>query len=90
MIQGVVASDRMAKSITVSIERVFRHPKYGKYIKRHEKIHAHDEANDARVGDKVELMESRPLSKSKRWRLLRVIERASLPTGGVPGGGGLS
>ena len=81
VIQGIVSSGRMAKTITVEIERVFKHPKYKKYIRRHSKIHAHDENNEAAIGDKVELMECRPLSKTKRWRLLRVVERAKLEGG---------
>ena len=68
----------MAKSIGVRIERMFKHPKYKKYIRRHSKVYAHDEANEARVGDRVEIMECRPLSKLKRWRLIRIVERPAL------------
>ena len=82
-IQGIVSSDRMDKSITITVERRFKHAKYGKYIRRHSKVHAHDEQNDAHVGDTVEIMECRPLSKTKRWRLVRVIERASMVEGGA-------
>lgn len=80
-VQGVVSSDKMDKSITVQLERRFQHPKYGKYIRRHSKVHAHDEGNEAGAGDTVELMECRPLSKSKRWRLLRVVKRAAIEGG---------
>jgi len=84
VLQGIVVSDRMQKTITVDVERVFRHPKYGKYVRRHKKYHAHDENREARVGDVVEIAECRPLSRLKRWRLLRVLERAALAsTGGV-------
>jgi small subunit ribosomal protein S17 len=82
-LQGVVVSDRMEKTISVNVERVYRHPKYGKYVRRHKKYHAHDEKRDARSGDVVEIVECRPLSKLKRWRLVRVIERATYPAGGV-------
>ena len=84
VLQGIVVSDRMQKTITVDVERVFRHPKYGKYVRRHKKYHAHDENREARVGDVVEIAECRPLSRLKRWRLLRVLERSALAsTGGV-------
>ena len=75
-ITGVVTSDKMEKSITVAVERKIMHTKYGKYFKKTKKYHAHDEANDAKVGDKVKIMETRPLSKLKRWRLVDVVERA--------------
>ena len=75
-ITGVVTSDKMEKSITVAVERKIMHTKYGKYLKKTKKYHAHDEANDAKVGDKVKIMETRPLSKLKRWRLVNVVERA--------------
>lgn len=74
--QGRVVSDKMEKSVVVSIENLVRHPLYGKRIKRTTRFHAHDETNDAREGDLVEIMETRPLSKTKRWRVVRVIERA--------------
>jgi small subunit ribosomal protein S17 len=73
---GIVTSDKMDKSITVSIQRQIKHPIYGKFIKQTSKIMAHDEANDAGIGDTVRIMETRPLSKSKRWRLVEIIERA--------------
>jgi len=75
---GTVTSDRMEKTITVLVERRYKHPKYGKYIVASRKYAAHDESNDARIGDTVELSETRPLSKSKRWRLLQVVTRAPL------------
>ena len=73
---GTVSSDKMDKSITVVVERLVKHPVYEKFVKRQTKIHAHDEKNDARVGDLVEVAETRPLSKLKRWRLVRVTRRA--------------
>ena len=76
VIQGVVTSDKMDKSITVLVERRFAHPKYGKFVRSHKKYHAHDERNEAHVGDTVEVMATRPLSKTKRWRLVDVVERA--------------
>ncbi|MEM8883675.1 MAG: 30S ribosomal protein S17 [Planctomycetota bacterium] len=73
---GTVASDGMQKSCTVRVERRYMHPKYGKYVVASKKYVVHDENNDARTGDRVEISETRPLSKSKRWRLLQVLERA--------------
>ena len=73
---GMVVSDKMDKTIVVAIEDNVKHPVYGKIIKRTLKVHAHDEANECGVGDRVEIMETRPLSKTKRWRLVRVIEKA--------------
>ena len=73
---GKVISDKMEKTVVVAIEDNVKHPTYGKIIKRTSKIHAHDENGECRVGDKVEVMETRPLSKTKRWRLVRIIERA--------------
>lgn len=81
-LRGRVVSDRMDKTITVRVERVFKHPKYKKYIRRHKKYHAHDEENSAHIGDEVEIRECRPLSKIKRWRLVEVVRRSSLPDGG--------
>ena len=75
-LQGVVVSDQMEKTISVNVERVYRHPKYGKYVRRHKKYHAHDENRDAHVGDVVEIVECRPLSKTKHHRLLRIVQRA--------------
>ena len=73
---GKVVSDKMDKTIVVAIEDNVRHPKYGKIIKRTVKIHAHDEANTCTVGDTVAVMETRPLSKTKRWRLVEIVEKA--------------
>ena len=73
---GKVVSTRMNKTIVVAIEDNVRHAKYGKIIKRTAKIHAHDEENQCTVGDKVSVMETRPLSKTKRWRLVNIIEKA--------------
>ena len=73
---GRVVSDKMDKTIVIAIEDHVKHPVYGKIIKRTVKIHAHDEANECGIGDKVEVMETRPLSKTKRWRLVRIIEKA--------------
>lgn len=74
---GIVVSDKMDKTITVKIEYFQKHPKYGKYIRKFTKCKAHDEKNIARIGDKVEIQETRPLSKTKRWRLVQIIEKAS-------------
>ncbi|WP_106475545.1 30S ribosomal protein S17 [Phytohalomonas tamaricis] len=73
---GKVVSDKMEKSIVVMIERSERHPIYGKYVKRSTKLHAHDEANQAKLGDTVSIEESRPISKKKAWSLVEVIEQA--------------
>ncbi|HYO45129.1 MAG TPA: 30S ribosomal protein S17 [Gemmatimonadota bacterium] len=75
-LRGRVVSDKMQKSIVVTIERLVKHPLYGKRIKRTSRYTAHDENNECKEGDLVEIMETRPLSKTKRWRVLRVIERA--------------
>jgi small subunit ribosomal protein S17 len=73
---GVVTSNKMDKSITVSVERKVKHPKYGKFIKNTTKFVAHDEKDDCNIGDTVRIMETRPLSKRKNWRLVEIIERA--------------
>ena len=73
---GIITSYKMEKTITVAVERRVKHPLYGKFMKKTKKYHAHDEENTARIGDRVRIMETRPLSKSKRWRLIEVIERA--------------
>ncbi|RKY29296.1 MAG: 30S ribosomal protein S17 [Planctomycetota bacterium] len=72
---GTVTSDKMQKTITVSVERLEKHPLYGKYVRRRTMCKAHDENNEARIGDRVEIMATRPLSKTKQWRLVRVLER---------------
>ena len=76
-VQGKVTSIAMDKSITVEITRRVRHPKYRKYIQRNSKIHAHDESNECQLGDIVRIRECRPLSKTKSWTLVDVVERAS-------------
>ncbi|MDR3714691.1 MAG: 30S ribosomal protein S17 [Puia sp.] len=73
---GVVYSNKMDKTITVTVERKVKHPIYGKFVKKTTKFHAHDEKNECTIGDVVKIMESRPLSKTKRWRLVEVIEKA--------------
>ena len=73
---GKVVSDKMAKTIVVAIEDNVKHPTYGKIIKRTLKVYAHDEKNECGIGDTVEIMETRPLSKTKRWRLVEIIEKA--------------
>ena len=76
--QGRVISDKMDKSITVAIERFVKHPIYGKFVKRTTKVHAHDENNECGLGDKVEIAECRPLSKTKSWTLVKVVEKAKM------------
>jgi small subunit ribosomal protein S17 len=73
---GVVKSNKMDKTVTVSVERKVKHPIYGKFVKKTSSFHAHDEKNECTVGDVVKIMESRPLSKTKRWRLVEVVEKA--------------
>ena len=73
---GVVTSDKMTKTIVVKVERKIKHPLYGKYIKNSTKFMAHDEQEQGGIGDTVKIMETRPLSKSKRWRLVEVLEKA--------------
>ncbi len=73
---GVVTSNRMEKTVTVEIERKTKHPIYGKFVKKTTKFHAHDEKNECGIGDIVKIMEARPLSKTKHWRLVEVVEKA--------------
>jgi small subunit ribosomal protein S17 len=73
---GLVTSNKMAKSIVVSVERKVKHPKYGKFVNKTTKFVAHDDANTCNIGDTVKIMETRPISKNKCWRLVEVIERA--------------
>jgi small subunit ribosomal protein S17 len=73
---GTVVSDKMQKTVVVAIERRFPHPLYGKMVTRTKKFKAHDEGNTAKVGDRVRIMETRPLSKQKRWRVVEIVERA--------------
>ena len=74
--EGVVVSDKMDKSIVIKVERKMKHPIYVKFLKRSTKFMAHDEKNDCHIGDRVRIMETRPLSKNKCWRLVEIIERA--------------
>lgn len=76
---GRVISDKMNKTVVVAVERLVRHPLYKKVIRRTSKFYAHDEHNECRVGDLVEIMETRPLSKLKRWRVVRIVQRAKVP-----------
>jgi small subunit ribosomal protein S17 len=73
---GVVVSDKMDKSIVVQIERMVKHPKYGKFVKKSTKFMAHDEKQECKIGDTVSIMETRPLSKTKCWRVVNIVERA--------------
>jgi small subunit ribosomal protein S17 len=73
---GVVSSNKMTKTITVAVERKVKHPIYGKFVKKTSSFHAHDEKNECAIGDVVKIMESRPLSKTKRWRLVEIVEKA--------------
>ena len=73
---GVVRSNKMDKTITVTVERRVKHPNYGKFVKKTTSFHAHDEKNECTPGDIVKIMETRPLSKTKRWRLVEVVEKA--------------
>jgi small subunit ribosomal protein S17 len=74
--EGIVSSDKMDNTIVVSVVERVRHPKYGKTVQRTKKLYAHDATNDAKVGDRVRVTETRPLSKLKRWRLTEIVERA--------------
>ncbi|MET0243861.1 MAG: 30S ribosomal protein S17 [Flavitalea sp.] len=73
---GLVTSNKMAKTATVAVERRVKHPIYGKFVKKTTKFHVHDEKNETTIGDVVKIMETRPLSKTKRWRLVEVVEKA--------------
>lgn len=92
MIEGTVTSDKMKQTITVLVERTYKHPKYKKYVRKAAKYHAHDAKGEARLGDRVEIMACRPMSRLKRWLLVRVIEKAKLTDApetldvGMPGG----
>ena len=76
VLTGVIVSDKTDKTVVVNVERKVKHPLYGKIIRRSKKYHAHDETNECGIGDRVLIMETRPLSKLKRWRVLEVVERA--------------
>jgi len=73
---GIVLSNKMEKSITVAVKWKEKHPIYGKFVSKTKKYHVHDEMNDCKIGDTVKIMETRPLSKTKRWRLVQIVERA--------------
>lgn len=73
---GTVVSDRMQKTVVVSVERFFRHPGYNKLLRRRTKVKAHDEEQQCRAGDRVKIMETRPLSREKRWRIIEVVQKA--------------
>ena len=72
---GVVTSNKMTKTITFAVERKVKHPIYGKFVKKTTRFHAHDEKNEASIGDVVRIMETRPMSKTKRWRLVEIVEK---------------
>ena len=74
--EGIVVSDKMDKSIVIKVERKMKHPIYGKFLKRSTKFMAHDEKNECGIGDRVGIMETRPLSKNKCWRLIEIVEKA--------------
>jgi len=76
ILQGIVTRDKTAKTRRVEVERLVRHPKYGKYIKQRTICYVHDEKNDSHLGDTVEIIESRPLSKTKRWELVKIVTKA--------------
>ncbi|MBZ4658682.1 MAG: ribosomal protein [Desulfacinum sp.] len=75
---GTVVSDKMNKTVVVSVERLVKHPLYGKFVRRRNKFKAHDETNECRVGDRVVIQESRPLSKTKHWVVVKILERAAV------------
>jgi len=77
--QGVVVADKMDKTVVVEVERIIRHPLYGKVVRTQKKYKVHDQQNQARLGDRVRIMECRPISKTKRWRLLDILKRENMP-----------
>jgi small subunit ribosomal protein S17 len=83
---GVVTSAARQKTIAVTVTRMVRHPKYGKFIRRRTVLHAHDEKNECRNGDTVEIVQTRPLSKTKCWRVMRIVSRGHEQPGGLSGG----
>jgi small subunit ribosomal protein S17 len=101
-LEGTVTGDRCEKTITVEVQRTYRHPKYKKYVRKLARYHAHDEKGEAKKGDRVEIRSCRPISRTKRWMLVRVIDRAvavdavdsvsglAAATGGAGGAGGAS
>ena len=76
VLEGIVTRDKMAKTRRVEVERLVRHPKYGKFVKRRTVCYVHDEKNESHLGDTVEIIESRPLSKTKRWSLVKIVKKA--------------
>jgi small subunit ribosomal protein S17 len=76
VLEGIVTRDQMAKTRRVEVERLVRHPKYGKFVKRRTVCYVHDEKNESHLGDTVEIVESRPLSKTKRWNLVKIVKKA--------------
>lgn len=78
--KGLVISNRMQKTVVVSVDRAVMHPKYRKYLKLSSRVKAHDEKNECRIGDRVVIVECRPLSREKRWRVTRILERAQVET----------
>lgn len=83
---GVVVSDAMDKTVTVRVDRIVLHPRYKRYVRRSKKFMAHDEKSSCRAGDTVEILETRPLSARKRWRVRRVVKRAAMAASGEPAG----
>ena len=81
---GTVVSAKMRKTVTVEVQRLVKHPKIGKTMKRFSRCYVHDEKSEAKAGDKVEIMETRPLSRLKRWRLIRIVEKAPLEGAETP------
>lgn len=75
---GTVISDKAEKTVTVSVDRLVKHPRYGKYIRRRSRLHVHDPKNTTRVGDKVQIAECRPISKTKNWRIFKLLERPDI------------
>lgn len=84
VVTGVVVSDKMTKTLTVEVQRLVQHPKIGKTMKRFSRCYAHDDKEEAGIGDKVEIMETRPMSRLKRWRLVRIVEKAPLEGAEAP------
>ena len=80
VLEGIVTRDKMSKTRRVEVERLVRHPKYGKFVKRRTVCYVHDEKNESHLGDTVEIIESRPLSKTKRWNLVRVVQKSTAVT----------
>ena len=75
-LEGIVVSDKMDKTIVIRVERLIKHPRTGKYIRRRAKFMAHDEKNECKINDKVQIVQTRPISKHKNWRVLKILERA--------------